>query len=72
MKKVGVHFTLLLSLFLLSTACSERQPLFQEDSNNWKAYGDAVWTFSDEILIGKVQDGAGFPGAKLIGTLIQL
>ena len=60
MKKVGIHFTLCLSLLLFYTACNERQSLFQEGSNNWKTYGDAVWTFSDGILIGKVEDGAGF------------
>ena len=60
MKKVGFHFILFLSLSMLMAACNDGQMLFEEGSENWKAYGDAQWTFSNGVLVGKVEDDAGF------------
>lgn len=47
----------LLSAFLLLTACSGKEALFVEDSGDWDAYGAADWTFEGDELTGKVSGG---------------
>ena len=48
-----------IALFLM-TACNAPQGTFGETVGDWKSYGEADWDFSNNELIGKITDGAGF------------
>ena len=47
-------------ILLLNLSCNNTEALFQEDNKNWFEKGDAQWTFNNNELIGKVEEGAGF------------
>ncbi len=64
MKRIGILYALFLSLLVCNIGCHESRVLFQQDSDDWKTHGDAEWTFSDGVLVGKVHDGAGFVMAE--------
>ncbi|MBT8221428.1 MAG: DUF1080 domain-containing protein [Bacteroidia bacterium] len=41
-------------------SCSTARMIFKENSADWEVFGDADWNFSNNELVGKVTDGAGF------------
>ncbi|MFK7934108.1 MAG: DUF1080 domain-containing protein [Saprospiraceae bacterium] len=53
------NITLLFALLLI-VSCQPARVIFQENPQDWKAYGDANWNYSDNELIGTITDGAGF------------
>lgn len=59
LKKVRFHL-LVIPILLINISCENSQVLFQENANNWKSYGDAIWSFSGNELIGKISDGTGY------------
>ncbi len=58
--KTGASFFVCLFVFLLNLSCGESYELFQKEAKDWKNYGNAEWSFSNNTLIGKVSDGDGF------------
>ncbi|WP_400079061.1 DUF1080 domain-containing protein [Winogradskyella sp. R77965] len=55
--KINLFLSLFIVLFL---SCNQPQRLFNENSKDWITKGNANWTFSNNELIGIVDDGAGF------------
>lgn len=45
---------------LLHVSCDNSKILFQENTTDWFEKGDASWSFSNDELIGKIKDGAGY------------
>lgn len=41
-------------------SCQNSQVLFQENTNDWKRFGDITWKFSNNELIGTADDSNGF------------
>ncbi|MCK0160561.1 DUF1080 domain-containing protein [Allomuricauda sp. F6463D] len=61
----GKHNALVAMVMLLVIAsCKNSDTLFQENSKNWDAYGDANWSFSDNELIGEISGEVGFVMTK--------
>lgn len=60
MKKKALLLYSLLSMLITLTSCDNYQTLFEEDSNDWMAFGDAEWVFTGEEFIGSVKEGNGF------------
>lgn len=56
------YFLLFLATLLLCCciSCNPSRILFQPNSQDWKAYGDANWNFNNNELVGIIADGAGF------------
>ncbi|SKB24957.1 3-keto-disaccharide hydrolase [Maribacter arcticus] len=59
LKKIRFHLLVILVL-LLNISCLNSQALFQENIKDWFIKGDANWNFSNNELIGKIKNGAGF------------
>ncbi|MUU76992.1 3-keto-disaccharide hydrolase [Winogradskyella endarachnes] len=59
-KNLGLKFTIYFSLLFLILACEESKNLFQENENDWSSYGEANWSFSNNILTGKIKKGEGY------------
>jgi len=59
MSYLKIHLLILVALFL-NTSCQNSYFLFQENSNDWNIVGNAVWKFSDNVLVGTVVNGEGF------------
>lgn len=59
MKKIASLFYLLIIVFI-SFSCERPIYLFQENAQDWSEYGEATWTFSDNVFIGKIDSGSGF------------
>lgn len=55
-----LKFTLFFSLLLFVLSCEQSKTLFQENGNDWKSYGEANWSFSNNILTGKIKNGEGY------------
>lgn len=56
-----IRFHLVAILVLVSNiSCLNSKVLFQENSKDWFIKGDANWNFSNNELIGKIKNGAGF------------
>ena len=66
MKKTSVYVFLGLFAFLIMISCNPSGNLFQENSDNWEKFGNAQWSFTEGILTGKVEDGAGFIMTKQV------
>jgi hypothetical protein len=53
-------------LFALALSCaaqhaySQAAILFQQDDNDWIIGGNATWFFSEDVLVGRLDSGAGF------------
>ncbi len=60
MKKLRIHSVIGVIVLFIIISCNQSQTLFQENPKDWDAYGDANWNFSNNELIGKITDGAGF------------
>jgi hypothetical protein len=59
LKKIRFHLSVILVLFL-NISCLNSTALFQENIKDWFIKGDANWNFSNNELIGKIKNGAGF------------
>ena len=59
LKKIRFHLLVILVLFL-NISCLSSRALFQETTKDWFIKGDANWNFSNNELIGKIKNGAGF------------
>ncbi len=57
--KASLYFFAALVLSL-TISCNNSQNLFQESSMDWSIVGEADWSFSNNELIGKVDEGSGF------------
>ncbi len=53
-------YVFIIAVLLLNSSCRNSQALFRENTKDWKIYGDAVWRFSNNELIGSIRKGAGF------------
>jgi len=60
MKKTSIFSIIGLVVLFLISSCNSSQRLFLENSKTWEAHGEAIWNFSNNELIGKITDGAGF------------
>lgn len=61
MKKTDMrNILILISAVVLLFSCNRSQTLFQENFEDWDAYGDAKWDYIDNELVGEITDGAGF------------
>jgi hypothetical protein len=49
---------------LMILSCNHSKPIFQENSKDWNAYGDANWNFLNDELTGAIINGAGFVMTK--------
>jgi len=59
LKTIRFHLVAILVL-VLNISCLNSKVLFQENSKDWFIKGDANWNFSNNELIGKIKNGAGF------------
>lgn len=59
LKTIRFHLVAILVL-ILNISCLNSKVLFQENSKDWFIKGDANWNFSNNELIGKIKNGAGF------------
>ena len=59
LKKIRFHLSVILVLFL-NISCLNSKALFQENIKDWFIKGNANWNFSNNELIGKIKNGAGF------------
>lgn len=60
-----MKFKIIIILVLfLTISCQNSEPLFQEDQKDWIEEGDAHWNFTNNELIGKVNDEVGFVMTK--------
>src|SRR5210317_1037137 len=59
LKKIRFHLSVILVLFL-NISCLNSKALFQENIKDWFIEGNANWNFSNNELIGKIKNGAGF------------
>ena len=59
MKKISIFSIVSIAVLFLTTSCNQTQAIFLENSGGWDTYGDANWSFSNNELIGKTNDGAG-------------
>ena len=64
MKKRSIPYTIIIIILLLIMSCNHSKAIFQENSKEWIVYGDANWHFSNNELIGDIENGAGFVLSK--------
>lgn len=64
MKKLSIYSIASLMTLFLTISCHYSQVLFQENSKTWEVTGDASWEFSQQELVGKVTEGAGYVVSK--------
>ncbi|WP_435623974.1 3-keto-disaccharide hydrolase [Flagellimonas sp.] len=58
--KTGTSVFIFLFVLVLNISCSDSHQLFQKNAKDWKSYGDAEWSFSNNTLMARVSDGDGF------------
>ena len=64
MKNLKLNSLIVVMILFISISCNQSQTLFQKNTNDWDAFGDANWNFSNNELIGEIKDGAGFVMTK--------
>ncbi len=59
MKNSKAIFFLSAAFFLVLISCKSSEKLFLKNSNQWEVRGDAAWSFSNNTLVGKINNGEG-------------
>lgn len=66
MKKFNILSAVLLVVLNVVFSCNQSKLLFQENSNDWKSYGDDIWHFSNNELIGEVKNEESYVVTKQV------
>ena len=56
----NLKFQAVFALIIVMASCNNSQTLFKENLKNWDTYGNANWSFSDNVLVGKINGEVGF------------